>query len=314
MNTHRVIIGLGSLLLVIGLLGAGNGQPLDKLTPEALLAHFLETREGHKELLARGTTLLPLLYSRLDDAQHRRLDDAQPGVRRTAVDLLGELEVRRAVLDLLGELDIKHDGVLNQEETVRTMVKILEGSESDAAVVDIALRYLQHLAPRTATPMLIEALLTQLDRGHAKAARVLGRIGNPALQPVLEWYVRSPHPAVAELTKQALAKLGDQYYLAEILAELEVEDRHVRSEAFRKLAYVQDQVTVRQIAPFLRDPGPLPLADGHVRYTPYRFLAAWALGQIVDAPPVKKDLAGLYTEADVKTWQTWWESHQHTYP
>jgi hypothetical protein len=52
-----------------------------------------------------------------------------------------------------------------------------------------------------------------------------------------------------------------------------------------------------------------------VGYLPYSFLAADALAEIVENPPVKKEMdAALYTKQDIKMWQDWWESHQHEYP
>jgi hypothetical protein len=72
-------------------------------------------------------------------------------------------------------------------------------------------------------------------------------------------------------------------------------------------------MTVRKIVQFLWDMGVTEPASRDVRYIPYRFLAAWALSQIVDNPPMKKDLAALYTEQDIKKWQAWWEDHQHEY-
>ena len=197
---------------------------------------------------------------------------------------------------------------------IRAMAETIDGSEPDAAVVDKALQHLQLIDPQKVTPMLKKALLAHLEQGQAKAAWVLGQIGDPALSPELERYAGSPDKAVAELSKQALAKLGHEQYLAEILAELHADDVRVRSEAFRKLVYVQSEATVRAIAHFLSDPGPPASDDPHVQYTPYRFLAAWALGQIVDTPPVKKDLAALYTQQDAEVWKTWWELSQHSYP
>jgi HEAT repeat protein len=85
-------------------------------------------------------------------------------------------------------------------------------------------RHLQRMDPQKATPMLTKALLAQLEQGQAKAAWVLGRLGDRALRPDLERYAGSPEKAVAELSKQALAKLGHERSLAEIVAELHADD------------------------------------------------------------------------------------------
>jgi len=42
-------------------------------------------------------------------------------------------------------------------------------------------------------------------------------------------------------------------------------------------------------------------------------MASWTLGQVVEEPPLKKDLNQL-DERDIETWKGWWESHQQEYP
>jgi HEAT repeat protein len=287
------IIVLLPMFLVMSMVGYGKSQVLDKNSAEEHLSRFETTGEGLEELLMMGKEITPLLLN--------QLGDKKPEIRRTA-------------LDLLGRIDLQDDGILNREETIRAIVTAIDGSEPDDIVIDTALRYLQQIDQRKAPHSMIQALFIQLQKGNAKAAWVLGRLGDPSVIPDLEPYVASSDKAVAELSRQALAKLGVQHYLDEILVEFDAEDVRVRSEAFRKLTYIGDKATVREIALFLWNlDAPVP-ASPHVRFIPYRFLAAWALGQIVNNPPVKKDLAALYIEQDIKTWQTWWESHQHEYP
>jgi HEAT repeat protein len=293
MKKHLFILGLCPVFLVMVLSSSGQSQGSDQGRAQALLTGLEKRGEGLDELLAIGNTITPLLLS--------RLGDKQPEVRRTA-------------LDLLGRLDLQDDGVLNRGETIDVMVKAINGSEPNDIVRDIALRYLEQIDSRKAPPSMIQALLIQLQNGHARAVRVLGRVGDPSLRPALEPYAVSPDEAVATLTRQALAKLGDQHYLAEILAELDAEDREVRSDVFRKLAYIGDKTTIRQIAQFLWNLDGPALASSGLSDIVDRFFAAWALSQIVDNPPAKKDLATLYTEQDIKTWQAWWEAHQHEYP
>lgn len=293
MNKRFFIIGLLPLFLVAVPIGDGEGQVLDRGKAEALLTRLERSGEGMEELLAMGDEITPLLLG--------RLEDQRPTARRTA-------------LDLFGRIDLHDDGVVNRDEVIDAMVRAIDRSEPSEVVIDTALRYLQRLDPGKATPSMMEALLTQLQHGQARAARVLGRVGDPSLRPVLEPYVTSPDKAVAELTRQALAKIGDQHYLAEILAELDAEDGRVRAEAFQKLAYIGNRATVQKIVRFLWDLGPPASADPHVRFVSHRSLAAWALSQIVDNPPVKKDLAALYTEEDVQAWRAWWEAHQNEYP
>jgi hypothetical protein len=77
--------------------------------------------------------------------------------------------------------------------------------------------------------------------------------------------------------------------------------------------YIKNKSSVSDIAPFLYESGaPKSLADD-VHTVPYRYFAGWALGEIIDNPPVKKPL-GAFSEQDTEIWQTWWEAHQHEYP
>jgi len=251
-------------------------------------------------------------YNRLDELLERE-EEALPVLLKRARHPRGE--VRVTALDLLARIDLKDDGVLNRDEVIRVMVEAIDGSEKDPSVVDEALNSLQKIDPRKVTPALVDALLTQLKNGRARAARVLGQVGDPSLIPRLTPFLASPDKAVIEVTRQALAKLGDQRFLAEILAELDVEGP-VQAKAFEKLAYIGNPSTVRKIAQFLYAPGAPPSVIGprdRVGYLPYSHMAAWALGQIVDNPPVKKDL-GLLTEQDIETWKAWWDAHQHEYP
>jgi HEAT repeat protein len=292
MRKRFFTIWLLVMFWIVPLISHGQNQGFDQAKAEALLS---ELEKGNytplKEFLAMGEATIPILL--------KRLKEKEPRVRWTA-------------LDLLGRIDSRDDEVLNQDEIINAMVKAIDGSEREGSVIERGLWFLQKIDPKKATPEMIQALLTQLENGQARAARILGRIGDIALRSGLEPYANSSDKVVAMLTRDALAKLGDQKYLAEILAELDVNDVWVRSEAFRKLAYIGNKAAVRKITQFLSDPGP-PLSDSpHVEYTPYRFLAAWALSRIVDNPPVKKK--EFYNDQDVAVWLAWWREHQHEYP
>jgi hypothetical protein len=98
--------------------------------------------------------------------------------------------------------------------------------------------------------------------------------------------------------------------------ELDVEGP-VRSKAFEKLAYIDSASTVRDIAQFLYDSSSPTSEIGprdRVVYLPYSYMAAWALEQIVDTPPVTRKDVALFSEQDIEIWRAWWESHQHEYP
>ncbi len=294
MKRKLVISWLVALLLAGGLEGRAIAQGVSRQSVEQLLASF---EQGD--------------YSRLDDLLERK-EEAVTTLRVRARHR--QANVRVTALDLLGRIDLKDDGILNRDDVIDTMINTIDGSETNVDVLDEALRQLDRIDPKKASPRIVRALLLQLERGRARAIRVLGRLGDPTVRSVLERYV-SQKRGVGELAQQALAKLGDERYLNEIIAELNVEGP-VRSKAIEKLAYIASKSTVREIAKFLYDPRMPPSEIGprdRVGYLPYQHTAAWALGQIVENPPVQKDL-GLLTEQDIEAWKAWWEAHQGEYP
>lgn len=271
------------------------GQEPDRAGIENL---FLDLRDGefdHDSLelfLSMRDKTIPILLS--------QLGNKRPIIRETA-------------LDLLGRIDFQDDGVLNQEEVVYAMQSTIDGWEASQVEVDTALRYLERIDPWMATPQMIEALFFQLENGAPRAALVLGRLGDPSLRQGLLPYLDSADKAVVELTKVALAKLGDQWYLAEILSQLDAEDVDLRSAGFQKLAYIGDTAAVPRIAEFLWDFSPLQSRTPDMVYTPYRFLAAAALAVLVDNPPVRAEIPELYTDEGIALWSSWWQTNQSQY-
>jgi len=150
---------------------------------KALFSKFERTGQGLDELMAVPDEVFPLALAR---TRARR-----PGLRRSA-------------LELLGRIDLQDDGVLNRDEVLAAMLGAIDGPEQDPVVVDIALRFLQYVDPRKIGPGMIGALLTQLANDNAKAARILGQTGDPSLIPALEPYASASDEAVADLATQAL--------------------------------------------------------------------------------------------------------------
>ncbi len=228
--------------------------------------------------------------------------------------------VRETALELLGKMDLRDDNILNQDEIISAMIKAIDGLETDESVINTALWYLQRVDTTKTTPLMIQASVNQLENGYARAAHLLGRLGDRSLIPTLEHYAASQDKAVAEASKEALAKLGEQRYLAEILAELDSGNVHIRDKAFEKLSYIGNKATVRRISQFLwyKDTSAsekYDSEDSDIGYVPPSFLAAETLGKIVDNPPMKRDADGIpYPAEDIGTWQDWWEAHQYEYP
>jgi HEAT repeat protein len=219
--------------------------------------------------------------------------------------------VRRSALDLLGRVDVQGNGVLDKPDVVNAMEQAINASPDDPATAETALRYLVWMDPGKVTPGMKAGLLAQVKTGQPLAALALGRLGDPMLVPALEPALGSGDKAMVELAKLAITRLGDERYLAELLRQVESNDVNVRTGAFAKLAYAGKKAAVGRIAPFLSAPG--PAAAGALR-TPYRYLAAWALSMLVEDPPVKKATPESFTEQDVAAWLSWWQRHQSQYP
>lgn len=197
------------------------------------------------------------------------------------------------------------------EGKIKRLIRALERSDSSESVIDEALRALQQVDPKQTSPRMIEALFKQLEKGHARAARVLGRVGNSSLIPRLEPFLNSSDRAIAALTRDALAKLGEQRSLDEVAKELDSEIPW-NSDIFKRLAYIGSKATVPKIAVFLYHPGGPINLSADVLVTPYRYQAAAALSKIVNDPPATKESWQL-SEQDIETWTAWWEAHEHEY-
>jgi hypothetical protein len=268
-------------------------SPSDNAKAQEILSEIEEGNSARlEEFLAMRNRAIPALQE--------RLKDSRPSIRENA-------------LQLLGRIDIQDDGVLNQDQVIDAMVDAITGSEPSREIVHTALWYLSAIAPNKVSPAMMQGLLLQLHNSQPLAARILGQVGDASLRPVLEPYLSSKDKALAELTRQALAKLGDPRCLSEIVAELDSQDVQVRSDAFEKLAYIRSRNTVRKIAHFLWNTDALASPSPDVWLIPYRYLAADALSRIVNKPPLKKELYE-WDDEDIRLWQTWWESHQQEYP
>jgi len=247
-----------------------------------------------ESILARGNEAIPILL--------KQTKDVRPKTRAIA-------------LDLLSRIDINDYDRLNRAQVIRSMLDAISSSETSREVVEEALRSLNWLDPQQVTPELVNSLILQVHRGYGRAIPLLGRFGDATVRAVLEPYAERSG-RVGESAREALAKLGDQRRLNEILSDLNSEGPK-RSDTLRKLAYIKNRSTVRQIARLLYDNGIPALESGPrdvIMYLPYRYEAAAALQRIVDNPPTNKERTLQLTEEDIQAWKAWWEAHQREYP
>jgi hypothetical protein len=221
-----------------------------------------------------------------------------------------DVGTRRVSLELLGRIDKKDDEILNKKEIVKTMVQALK--DRDHKVVNKALDFLMDIENKMIDKGITAALIEQLDKGNGKAARILGKSGNTSLIPVLEKYL-GKNVGMTINVRQSLAKLGEKKYLNEIMAELESESYNTCVNAIRELGYIGNKEAIRKIAEFLFNTENPKSGSPGVEYTPYRFIAAETMQKIISNPPVRKKVAGLYSEEDIQLWRNWWQKNKHQY-
>lgn len=138
------------------------------------------------------------------------------------------------------------------------------------------------------------------------------------LQP-REALMSSEYEPVVENARMALAKLGVHQYLEEILTELKTptnstlyrvccgsEDGYrVQAGALRKLAYVNNPSTIKDIAEFLQYTKRPNAGRSDYIQPPLAKYAAQTLRSMVKNP--------LPTD-DPLVWQQWWEQNKDKYP
>lgn len=232
-----------------------------------------------------------------------------------------DARMRRAALDVLGRMDTRDDRVLNREKIIEVMVNAL--ADPDPKCADDALRFLLCMDPRKADQRMINALLQQLEKGRARAARVLGWVGDSSLIPILEKYIESNDKTVADSAKQALAKLGVEKHLEEIISELNrgipsgspmhPKEYSARGRAMKKLAYIGGKRAVVELAKILFETeNPISMSRDH-KLIPYRYGAGYFLQDLVPDPPVRKKTSLIYKEQDIQVWRAWWLEHRHEF-
>jgi hypothetical protein len=129
------------------------------------------------------------------------------------------------------------------------------------------------------------SLMDEMEaRALTAVARVLGRIGAPAVEPLLsalkddDWRVRVG-------AARALGRIGDSRAVKPLLSALKDDDWHVRVAAATALGRIGDSRAVEPLIGALKDPG-----------GPVRQSAAMALGQLGDGCAIEPIKAALEVE------------------
>jgi hypothetical protein len=190
--------------------------------------------------------------------------------------------------------------------------------------------------PATRMQPQMEQLIEKIDNGDMQAILALGKLGDRTAVPYLKklyqqlrpdscFSVRNPKEAsergkreiyetfncASPNAQMALAKLGEQAQLREILQELASDNARIQNEATYKLAYVGGTEAIQALAGLLDgDNRTRSSRSGHVLYSPLRQLAAYALARMVPDPPVGPEVAFHdMTDEQLELWRKWREEH-----
>lgn len=118
--------------------------------------------------------------------------------------------------------------------------------------------------------------------------------------------------------QMALARLGDNEAMAEILAEVESVEPGIQDYAIRKLAYVGSPRAVEILVSLLENDEPRKTKEWRgpngekpldkLIYYPINIMALRALAEIMPNPIVVLGKREFPTQEDVRRWLEWWES------
>lgn len=246
------------------------------------------------------------------DAVETFLEPPEPGIAFLLKKTRSGPRARATALEILTRVDLADDGVVNRPEVIAALADAVALDVENPTVVDEGLRGLARAEGASPPAGLVTALQARADAGSVRAIQALGVVGDDAAIAALAPHLQASDPARVEWARCAMAKLGDPESLAAVVADLAAPGPQ-RNRTFERLAYIRDPSTTAAVAAFLADPGAPVSPDRDVGHAPYRFMAAWALGQIVPDPPRQVDV-GAVQEADVIAWRAWWAEHASEFP
>ncbi len=250
----------------------GAGLPIQDATDENAMAHGADDPDADRADPDRPDADDPEVIAALIE----RLKDTDAGVRRAAANALGNLRSRAAVPALItASGDRNKDvrmavcsalGEIGDSRAVQALVRRLTDESADVRyhAIDALGEFADELTA-SQTPSVHRLLLEvggQLDeaaRIRAKAAELLGEIGDRASIPALQRMLADPSP---EVRTNALESLNE---LKAVLSERDVStllrdlSPDVRSAALEYVQEHPDAATVVQLRGMLED------VDEHVR-------------------------------------------------
>jgi len=176
----------------------------------------------------------------------------------------------------------------------------------------------------------LEALAQAADSGNNDAILELGKRGEretmPILQKIREKSKNKAFGSTSSCAQMALAKLGDNEAMDEILAELKSDEPMSQDNAIKKLTYVANNKAIEVLVgllendkprkmkgydPNMRGPkGEMP--QGKILYEPINVLAMKALATIIPNLIILADNK-LPSQENIQKWREWWQANSNKY-
>jgi len=159
-------------------------------------------------------------------------------------------------------------------------------------------------------------LKTKVDAQEVGVILEAAKTGDQSLKPYLKILAaneqrRTNMNSVEFEAHTALAKLGDEEALLQILTELDSKQHPVvRIGAIRKLSFVGSKSAYRKLYELLDDTAPLRDNTSHsdVSYVSIAENVMRELARAVDAPP---QMSSNRTTANVAEWKAWFAKNKH---
>jgi HEAT repeat protein len=196
----------------------------------------------------------------------KRVPDAEPDVRATAVRALGQAGDRRAVPVLIPLLkDEKKAGVdrstwffaaealgaLKDPRAVGPLVEMMK--EADPGKQAYAARALGEIGDRAAVGPLLDLLKSDLAGPRAEAARALGLIGDPRAAEAVVAALSDKERGVRWEAGWAAGRLRDKRAVEPLLKMLDPPDMELRRAAVWSLREIGDERAVEPLVKWLKN-------------------------------------------------------------
>jgi hypothetical protein len=194
------------------------------------------------------------------------------------------------------------------------------------ALIVVAIASLIGTAQDTAAPSMTQ-LLDAAERGDQEAILQLGTRGEAdraatvaLLNRIRSSWANKNYGSPSACAQMALAKLGDNDAMSEILAELAGDEPGVQDNAIKKLTYVASPAAIEVLIGLLDDDKPRKMKEwsgssgekpqGKILYYPINVMAMEALAEIIPNPVVIPGQRTPPTKEHIQQWREWWSENK----